>query len=145
VKPLNLRGAPPRSPRERLADLMMLPRTIDKARASLVGGDPGPYFITPGLSAWLLRKLRFSEDEFIELVRSSEFEEQIAEIVQARASKGRIEHLNGFMETFKVADVAEDHHFEELYGQCDPDELVIDVMARDDAKMFGQGPSHLRT
>ena len=145
MKPLNLRGAPPRSPRERLADLMMLPRTIDKARASLVGGDPGPYFITPGLSAWLLRKLRFSEDEFIKLVRDAGSEEQLAEIVAARATEGRIEHLNGFMESFKVADVAEDHNFEKLYGRCAPDELVIDVMARDDAKMFGQGPSRPRT
>ena len=137
MKPLNLREKPPRDARERLAGLMMLPRTIDKARASLTGGDPGGYFITPGLSAWLLRKLRFTEDEFVELVRNADSEEQIAEIVGARASEDRIEHLNGFMESFKVADVAEDHNFEELYGPCDPNDLVIDVMARDDAKMFG--------
>ena len=103
----------------------------------LDGGDPGVYFITPGLSAWLLRKLRFTEAEFLELVRSSDSEAQIAEVVQARASEGRILHLNGFMESFKVAEVSEDHHFEELYGHCEPDDLVIDVMARDDRKMFG--------
>ena len=137
MKPLNLRRAPPRSARDRLAGLMMLPRTIDKARASLPGGDPGVYFITPGLSAWLLRKLRFTEDVFVELVRHADSEEQIAEIIAVRASEGRIEHLNDFMESFKVADVAEDHNFEKLYGRCDPNELVIDVMARDDAKMFG--------
>ena len=137
MKPLDLRRAPPRSARERLVGLMMLPRTIDKARASLAGGDPGVYFITPGLSAWLLRKLRFTEDEFVELVRNADSDEQIAEIVRARASEGRVEHLNGFMESFKVAEVSEDHDFEALYGRCDPDELVIDVMARDDAKMFG--------
>ena len=114
----------------------MLPRTIDKARAMLPEGDRGVYFITPGLSEWLLRKLRYTEAEFIELVRLAESEEQIAEIIRGRASEGRIEHLNGFMKTFKVADVAEDHHFEELYGRCDPNELVVDVMARDDRKMF---------
>jgi len=103
----------------------------------LAGGDPSAYFITPGLSAWLLRKLRFTEDEFVELVRTSDDERQIAEIVTARASSGRIEHLNDFMETFKVAEVSQDHHFEELYGKCEPEELVIDVIARDDAKMFG--------
>lgn len=137
MKPLNLRNAPPRGPRERLAGLMMLPRTIDKARALLAGGDPGVYFITPGLSEWLLRKLRFTEADFIETVRSANSEDQIAAIVLERSSLGRIEHLNGFMQTFKVADVAADHHFEELYGRCDPGELVIDVMARDDEKMFG--------
>jgi hypothetical protein len=135
--PLNLRLQPPRGPRERLAGLMMLPRTIDKARAMLAGGDSGAYFITPGLSLWLLRKLRFTEDEFVGLVRETDDEEQIARIVEARASSGRVEHLNGFMETFKVADVAEDHNFAELYGACEPDALVIDVMARDDARMFG--------
>lgn len=137
MDPLDLTKAPPRDPRETLAGLMMLPRTIDKARAMLAGGKPGVYFITPGLSAWLLRKLRFTEDEFIELVRDSDDESAIADIVAARASSGRIEHLNGFMETFKVAEVSEDHHFEELYGECEPDELVIDVVARDDAAMFG--------
>jgi hypothetical protein len=42
---LDLTKAPPRSPREELRGLCMLPRMIDIARAKLPGGDVGEYQI----------------------------------------------------------------------------------------------------
>ena len=43
---LDLRKAPPRRPRAELADVVFMPRSIDKIRATLPGGDLGAYTIS---------------------------------------------------------------------------------------------------
>ncbi len=138
MTPLDLRKAPPRSPREMLAGLLILPRTIDKARALLPGGDPGPYYITPGISIWLLRKLGFTEQEFIELVGRVRHDGEIAAIVEERAVPERRARWNAFMEQLRVEGIAEDvkDRARLEYGPVDPKELVFDVIEEDDAKMF---------
>jgi hypothetical protein len=42
MRAVSLRWRPPRDARARLAGLMLLPRTIDKARARLAHGEPEP-------------------------------------------------------------------------------------------------------
>ena len=69
MKPLDLSKQPPRNPRVMLAGLLMMARTVDKARALLPGGNPGRYYITPGISGWMLKKLGLSEAEFIEVLQ----------------------------------------------------------------------------
>ncbi len=115
----------------------MLARTVDKARAQLHGGKPGRYYITPGLSEWLLRKLRFSEAEFVDLVAHATDETQIVAEVQERCSPERIAHLNQYMESFTVAAVPEHmrERFFEDQGEAPAAELVIDAIERDDRHM----------
>lgn len=138
MTPLDLSRSPPRSPREKLADLLVLPRTIDKARALLPGGRPGPYYITPGISIWLLRKLGFTEEEFIALVGSVHGENEIAAIVEERAVPERRARWNAFMEQLKIEGIAEDAKARaHEYGPVEADDLVFDVIEADDAKMFG--------
>ena len=60
----------PRSPRERLAGLMMLARTIDKARANL-GGKLGEYVFDCPMDRQLFATLGVSADEFLEVVARS--------------------------------------------------------------------------
>lgn len=45
MKPLDLTKTSPRSPREQLVGLVFIPRTIDKTRALLPGGNPGKYHV----------------------------------------------------------------------------------------------------
>lgn len=45
MKPLDLTKTSPRSPREQLVGLVFIPRTIDKMRALLPGGNPGKYHV----------------------------------------------------------------------------------------------------
>ncbi len=139
MTPLDLSIAPPRSPREELADLHVLPRTIDKARSLLPGGNPGPYYITPGISIWLLRKLGFTEDEFVALVGRVNAESEIAAIVEERAVPERRARWNAFMEQLKIEGIAEDVKERAVneYGPVEPTDLVFDVIEADDAKMFG--------
>ena len=56
MQPLDLTTAPPRAPREALAGIVFLPRTIDKVRATLPGGALGAYNI-PGFSQMMLEAL----------------------------------------------------------------------------------------
>jgi hypothetical protein len=116
---------------------MMLPRTIDKARALLPGGDPGDYSITPGLSAWLLGDVGLSEAEFLVLVHRAADEHEIARVFEERVDPQRRDALNTHMKELRVADLVGDAHerFVRLHGAQD-DELVIDVLVADDRGML---------
>jgi len=133
MRPVSLRRRPPRDPRARLAGLMLLPRTIDKARALMRGGDPGEYVISPGISAWLLAKCGFSEAQFIELVRCAIDENEIAAVVAARIPPEGRETLNAFLKSLRVADLPQEQRerFVRLH-EAQADELVIDVLVADD-------------
>ena len=47
MEPLDLTTRPPRAPRESLAGLAFMPRTIDKLRAEMPGGNMGKYLNRP--------------------------------------------------------------------------------------------------
>jgi len=136
MRPTSLRRRPPRDPRARLAGLIMLPRTIDKARALLPGGDPGEYSITPGLSAWLLGEIGFTEAEFLVLVHRAADEHEVARFVDERVAPEQREMLNALMKAMRVADLPSDlrERFLRLHDARD-DELVIEVLVADDRGM----------
>jgi hypothetical protein len=112
---------------------MLLPRTIDKARGLLPGGDPGDYVIEPGWSAWLLAELGFTQAEFLELVRRAANEAEITAAISERISPEKCEALNEAMKSMRVADAPPDVRamLDEIY-QADPDALLIDVIVADD-------------
>ncbi|MBV8689631.1 MAG: DUF5069 domain-containing protein, partial [Candidatus Eremiobacteraeota bacterium] len=66
MEPLDLSKAPPRSPKLQLDGLVMLPRTIDKLRASLPGGNLGPYRIQ-GFSQRMLDAIGVTEGQLREV------------------------------------------------------------------------------
>lgn len=112
---------------------MVLPRTIDKARALLPGGDPGAYAISPGLSAWLLGEIGMTEAEFLVLVHRAADELEVARYVEERIVPEQCDVLNALMKNLRVADLAGDlrERFARLHGATD-DEFVIDVLVADD-------------
>ena len=118
---------------------MLLPRTIDKARALIQGGDPGAYRITPGLSAWLLGQVGLTETEFLELVRASATEDEVAEAVAARLAPGRSAVLNELVKSLRVCDLSAPlrDDFLRLHGPQDAEKIVIEVLVADDRATFG--------
>ena len=116
----------------------MLPRTIDKARALLPGGDPGDYSITPGLSAWLLGEAGLSEAEFLVLVHRAADEHEIARVFEERVDPQRRDVLNAHMKELRVRDLPHDEHerFVLRHGGAKDDELVVDVLVADDRGML---------
>jgi hypothetical protein len=139
MEPLNLELHPPRNPREKLGGLTMLPRTIDKARALLPGGKPGAYFISPGMSEFLLGKLGVTEGDFIAIVAAAENDEAVLRALpQDRIEPERCSKLSGFIETLTVGNIPgpQRESFDSLYGPQDPNALAIDVLIEDDRDAF---------
>src|ERR1700681_3043754 len=144
MRPISLRRRPPRDPRARLGGLMLLPRTIDQARGLIQGGDPGAYRITPGLSAWLLGQAGLAEAEFLELVRASATEDEVASAVAARLAPGRRDVLNEMVRTMRVRDLSARVRAEFLrrHGPQAENTVVIELLVADVAASFAPPVLH---
>jgi hypothetical protein len=91
----------PRSPRERLIGLPMLPRAIDKARAALAGtlgeyvyGDKSPFDMT------LLGFLGLTPERFLEGVRLSPDDEGMVQWLRLHARKASDAEAEAFARDF---------------------------------------------
>lgn len=120
--------------------MVMLLRTIDKARALLAGGEPGRYFISPGISSHVLDKLGVTEAAFVAVVAASRDDAEVAARVLGGVDAARIERWSGNLESLTVAGIRPELRpaFDALYGPRPPGELLFDVLADDDAASFAQ-------
>jgi hypothetical protein len=140
VAPLDLTKQPPRSPREELGGLCLLPRMIDVARAKLPGGDIGEYQIGRGMSGLVLRHLEMSVDEFVERVRTAADETELGAQLSERKTAKENRMVSLRLRRVTVADVPEDlrETFERFYGaNLSRDKRVFDLLEEDDARTFG--------
>jgi len=140
MTPLDLRKAPPRSPREELRGLCMLPRMIDIARAMLPGGNAGAYLIgrEKTFSGVVLAAFRISAADFLEVVRSANNDQEVAERLWPTAAvppdrlSARLRRV-----TFSEVPVEVLPDFQRLYGTEHPsDRPVFDILDADDARTF---------
>lgn len=86
----------PRSPREQLDGLMLLPRAIDKARAQLAGTlGTYEYFGCP-LNTRLFNTLGVTDDEFLDAVRRSPDDDSVVEWIRdyVRPERDKVEKMN---------------------------------------------------
>jgi hypothetical protein len=142
--PRDLTHAPPRSPREQLGGLCMLPRMIDIARAKLPGGNIGHYQIGRGMSGLVLAHLGIDVDEFVACVKEAANEEEIISRLSGRRSPAEHRLLGARLRRITVADVPDDlrPQFERFYGSDLPrDKTVFEVLEEDDARSFGPSQS----
>ncbi len=86
----------PRSPREPLDDIMLLPRAIDKARAQLAGTLGEYKYYGCRLNRRLFNTLGVTEDEFLDAVRSSPDDAAMSEWVHecVRPQRDEIARMN---------------------------------------------------
>jgi len=143
MDPLDLRLAPPRSPREKLVGLYFLPRTVDKIRAELPGGNAGSYFVENpvGMSAYVLRKIGVDLATLREVVANAPSEDAVAEWLQANADLAHVEKLNANMQNITIGRMpdAERAVFNRFYPGAEkmPDDMrLFDVIEMDDAKLI---------
>ena len=139
MTPLDLTQRPPRSPREELGGLCMLPRMIDVARAKLPGGNIGDYQIGRGMSGRVLAHLGMETAEFVECVRTAPDDEAVAAQLCGRRTKIENRALSLGLRRVTVADVPADLRpsFERFYGaDIPPSKRVFDILEEDDAKAF---------
>ena len=87
---LDLRKSPPRKPREEVAGIVFLPRSIDKLRAALPEGDLGPYTIA-GFTEKMFEMLGIALDDVTSVVRSSQSDAEVGAYVREHADPGSID------------------------------------------------------
>ena len=140
MTPLDLSKRAPRSPKEELGGLCMLPRMIDVARAKLPGGDIGQYQIGRGMSGLVLAHLGMDVATFVQHVNDADDEEALASDLSSRRPEKENRMLNLRLRRITVKDVPDDLRpsFERFYGaDLPPDKRVFDVLEEDDARAFG--------
>ena len=103
MTPLDLRDHPPRAPRATLLGYYLLPRTIDKLRAELPGGNMGAYLNrASGFSAFVVKRIGLDMDEFRAAVAAAGDETSVAAWLAARIDPAGAPALNAKLESFVV-------------------------------------------
>lgn len=143
MEPLDLTVAPPRSCYLELDGLMLMPRTIDKLRATLPGGNPGTYFINgkiKGISGYLLERLGIGEAELCEAVRAAKTEDEVARWLRGHTDASAYPAINQTLRRIKPKHAEDEGYFRELYAETlaqRPElEYIVDIIEADDHRLF---------
>jgi Domain of unknown function (DUF5069) len=95
MEALDLTNRHPRPTRAELGGITFLPRSIDKARAALPGGNLAGYTIE-GLTGRMLDDLGISVDAFIAAVAAAKTDEDVLTFVLQHATPGGVESWNTY-------------------------------------------------
>lgn len=138
MEPLDLTLAPPRSPWATLDGLIAMPRTIDKMRARLKGGNLGQYKIS-GTSLQLLDAIGVNEADLQDVVARVSADEDVAEWLRAHANMEAYVATNKILGERRLKDVdLEDFYTRYPHSRTMPlDMHLFDVLEQDDALSFG--------
>ena len=140
MEPLDLSKRAPRGPRETLDGLMMMPRTIDKIRATLPGGNPGPYHIAPGISGVMLQIIGVRVEDLTNAVAQAKDEEEVAAWLRSHADVSQYIRANTIMSSMRDEDIPPDHRarFESLYPERlrKQHRLNFDLIEADDRELY---------
>jgi hypothetical protein len=141
MEPLDLKRQPPRGPRETMLGVMFLPRTIDKLRAELPGGDLAGYFTDwkLGISSYLMHKLKLDFDELRAVVESAQNEDAVIAWLRPRIDPAIVDELNGKLMGMKLnpqnRGIVETN---QAIAKTFPDNTpLFEVLEADEAHRFG--------
>ena len=138
MDPLDLTQHPPRGPRVQLDGLDMMPRTIDKMRALLPGGNIGLYKIA-GTSQRLLDLLQIDEDELQSVVAAAKNDDDVAAWLRIRLSPEQYAQANAALSQRTIAQTSDPAGVRERYPiakDLPDDTLIYDLLEMDDAALF---------
>jgi hypothetical protein len=142
---LDLRIAPPRGPRERLAGIVFSARVVDKLRASLPSGDLNGYFPFAGFSELWAYYTGIDLQQLQAVVRDAASEQAVEAWIAERTAQVDAEKINAKMERFPASRTPE--HLRALFEQTYPEDLranpgipIFDLLERDDARLYAVVP-----
>ena len=122
---------------------MLMPRTIDKLRATLPGGNPGVYFINAkikGISGYLLERLGVTEDELREAVRDAAAEEDVARWLRERTDATAYSAINQTLRRIRPKHAEDETYFRIVYAETLAQhpglEFIVDIIEADDRRLF---------
>lgn len=96
MEPLDLSKAHPRATRAELAGVVFLPRSIDKFRAALPGGNLNGYSLE-GFTGRMLENLGIAPDAFQTAVLAAQSDEDVARYVREHAVAGGADAWNNWV------------------------------------------------
>lgn len=139
MEPLDLTLGPPRPPRESLAGIMFLPRTIDKVRATLPNGALGAYSIG-GFSEMLFDMLGIDAVAFTAAVAGAQTDAEVARFVAAATSPERIEQWNAMVLARRPRNGDREAAAQAYPWLPERPDLVLalDVLEEDDRRLFAR-------
>jgi hypothetical protein len=113
-----------------------VPRTIDKMRASLPGGNLGGYKV-PGFSTQMLALIGVNEADLLEAVRTASSDEDVAAWLRSHADTSKFEEVNKHFEARSVADLKDPDDYHRRYPIAKRLGLdnLFDVLEADDAEV----------
>jgi hypothetical protein len=141
---LDLTKRPPRSARVRLGGYAMLPRILDKARAS-IDGNAGDYIYGNPMDQNFLRFTGISQESLLATVASGKGDWEILKWVNLKAVPKRFPHeiraWSAQLETAPIGDAEDFEWFTEQVKRIHPGRTdlhsVIDYLDADDHVSFG--------
>jgi hypothetical protein len=144
MESLDLTLGPPRSCYVELDGLMLVPRTIDKLRARLPGGNAGVYFINgtqmKGISGYLLERLGVTENALLETVRMAPDEASIAAWLREQTDATAYPAINQTLRRIKPKHTENEALFRQEYIETlheRPElEYIVDIIDADDLRRF---------
>jgi hypothetical protein len=150
MEALDLRTTPPRSPYEELDGLMLMPRTIDKLRAQLPGGDPGEYYINgaiKGISGYLLERLGVTEEQLRQAVRDAQTEADVAGWLRERTDASQYPAINATLRRIKPKHAENEAWLRGQYAatlaQHPELEFIVDILEADDRRLYPNAGAEL--
>jgi hypothetical protein len=111
----DLRRHPPRPPREKLAGILFMARTVDKLRAK-IQGTMGIYRIAPGISGYLLEGLGLTEEQLTAIVSGAKDDAEIVTWLEANTARKKIGEVNEMLANRRLRDDAHRAEFAPRYG-----------------------------
>lgn len=138
MEPLDLSKHPPRAPRAELDGIVFLPRSIDKARAYLPGGNRNGYNV-PGVTGGMLDRFGISHEDFIAAVGSAATDADVLAFVRGRVSQPTIDEWNAFVKAREPRGNRDLPEVQAIYPWLkDKPELrlVLDILAEDDRRTY---------
>jgi len=143
MDPLDLRTRAPRSCYAELDGLMLMPRTIDKLRAQLPGGDSGGYFINgriKGISGYLLERLGIDEEDLREAIARAATDDDVAAWLRRRSDRSQYPNINATLRRIRPKHAQDEAFFRNEYAETlrrHPDlEFIVDIVEADDRRRF---------
>ena len=120
----------PRSPRERLGGMSILPRAIDKARAQLAGTLGDYIYFDCVINRMLFNTFGVTEDEFLESVRQSQTDQDVLQWVEeyVRPERYKVEEMNQKLETAEPTAEQREYFQKELQA-ADPGNTTVKTWA----------------
>lgn len=137
---LDLRIRPPRGPRERLDGLVLMPRTIDKIRATLPGGHLGPYHVMPGMSQMLLTIIEVQLPALRDAILRASGDDDVAAWLHTHANISQYDRANVVLTEWRHEFIPGEHrmHFESLYPEYLRSRypVAFDLIEADDRELY---------